>query len=121
MTRPVERYLPIQDIIGDYRPLHTERVIDTWERDDAPRPSLAQQRPEVPHTGLSMPALSTGERSRLRKAAPTVAADLDLAERLHSSPMRQTSRGIPAGTAADDVDRLRRRAREVIGDHRAAP
>ena len=122
MTRQVERYPLIEDIINGYRRFSTGRVMDAplRERHEAPRPSLAPRRPEVPHTGLSIPALSTGERMVLRSVAPTVAADLDQAERLHSSPMRQTSQSIPAGTTAETVDRLRRRAREVIGEHRAA-
>lgn len=90
------------------------------ERHEAPRPILAPRRPEVPRTGLSIPALSTEERMLLRSVAPTVVADLDQAERLHSSPMQQTSRSIPAATAAENVDRLRRRARAVIAEHRAA-
>ena len=122
MTRQVERYPLIDDIINGYRRFSTTRVMDTplWERHEAPRPSLAPRRPEIPHTRLSNPALSTGERLVLRRVAPAVATDLDQAERLHSSPMRQTSRSISAAVAAEDVDRLRRRAREVIGEHGAA-
>ena len=122
MTRQVEPYPLIEDIINGYRRFSTTRVMDTplWERHEAPRPSLAPRRPEVPHTRLSIPALSTQERMVLRSVAPTVVADLDQAERLHSSPMRQTTQSIPAGTTAENVDRLRRRAREVIGEHRPA-
>ena len=122
MSRPVERYPHIEDIISGYRRSGVTRVTDAspWERDEAPRTSPATKRPEVPHTGLSTPALSTGERLVLRRVAPAVATDLDQAERLHSSPMRQTSRSISAAVAAEDVDRLRRRAREVIGEHGAA-
>jgi len=122
MTRQVEPYPLIEDIINGYRRFSTTRVMDTplWERHEAPRPSLAPRRPEVPHTRLSIPALSTRERMILRSVAPTVVADLDQAERLHSSPMRRTTQSIPAGTTAENVDRLRRRAREVIGEHRPA-
>jgi hypothetical protein len=122
MTRQFEGYPLIDDIINGYRRFSAERLIATQlrERHEAPRPSLAPRRPEVPHTGLSIPALSPGERVVLRRLAPTMVADLDQAERLHSSPMRQTSQSIPAGTTAGKVDRLRRRAREVIGEHRAA-
>ena len=122
MSRQVERYPLIEDIISGYRRSGTPRVTDASrrERQETPRTSPATKRPEVPHTGLSTPALSTGERIVLRRVAPAVATDLDQAERLHSSPMRQTSRSIPAEVAAEDVDRLRRRAREVIGEHRAA-
>ena len=118
MTRRVDPL--IQDIINGYH-LDTERMRDARLREhpEATRLSLSPPRPEVPHTGLSSRALSTGERTALRSAAPTVAVDLDHAERLHSSPMRQTSQGIPAARAADDVDRLRRQAREVICEHRA--
>ena|SRR5579872_2583820 len=122
MTRQAQPYPLIEDIINGYRRFSTGGVTDAplWERHEAPRPSPAPRRPEVPRTGLSIPALSTGERMLLRSMAPTVVADLDQAERLHSSPMQQTSRSIPAGTAAENVDRLRRRARAVIAEHRAA-
>lgn len=122
MSRQVERYPLIEDIISGYRRSGTTRVTDAsrWERHEAPRTSPAVTRPEGPHTALSTPALSTGERIVLRRVAPAVATDLDQAERLHSSPMRQTSRSISAEVAAKDVDRLRRRAREVIGEHHAA-
>ncbi len=56
----------------------------------------------------------------LRRVAPALAVDLDQAERLHSSPMRQTSMSILASTAAENVDRLRRQARAVIEEHRPA-
>lgn len=121
MTRHVERYPLIEDIISGYQRFGTARVLDTPLREGpvAPRPTQAPKRPEVPHTGLSVRALTSGELIALRRMAPTLAAELDQAERLRSSPMRQTSRSIPAGSAAEDVDRLRRRAREVIGEQRA--
>jgi hypothetical protein len=71
-------------------------------------------RSEAPHTGLTVPALSTRERAALRTLAPTLDAELGEAERLRSSPMRQTSRSIMPATAASEVDRLRRLARQVI-------
>ena len=122
MTRQVDRYPLIEDIISGYRRLGATRLIDTplWAEDAPARPSVSPPRPEIPRTGLSSRALSTAERSVLRRVAPTVAVDLDSAERLHGSPMMQTSRSIPAATAAEAVDRLRLRARELMGEQPAA-
>jgi hypothetical protein len=116
MTRRLERHPLIEDIISGHRQFSALPAMELplAERQETPRSSPAPHRPEVPRTGLSVPALSTGERAVLRSASPTVAADLTQAERLHSSPMQRTSRSILAATTADDVDRLRRRAREVI-------
>jgi hypothetical protein len=122
MMNRVERHPLIDDVIGRHRRPGTGPVIGTplWDRGEAPRPPLDRKRPEIPRTGLSIPALSTGELRSLRSVAPSVATDLGLAERLHSSPLRQTSRSILAATAADDVDRLRRQARELIAGGPAA-
>jgi hypothetical protein len=120
MTNRIERYPLIQDVISGYRRPGIGPVMGTplWERSAAPRQPVVLQRPEIPRTRLSISALSTAERAVLRRVAATVAVELDSAERLHSSPMRQTSQSILAATAAEDVDRLRRRAREVIEEHR---
>lgn len=122
MTNRVERYPLIQDVINGYGRLGAVPVMGTplWERPQAPRPPLIVQRPEIPRTRLSISALSAGERTVLRRVAPALAVDLDQAERLHSSPMRQTSMSILASTAAENVDRLRRQARAVIEEHRPA-
>ena len=71
-------------------------------------------RPEAPHTHLSVRVLSVAERTMLRRTSPILAADLDAAERLRSSPMVWVSRGVTAASTAGAVDRLRVQARAAL-------
>ena len=78
-------------------------------------------RPEAPHTHLTVRVLSAAERTTLRHTSPILAADLDAAERLRSSPMVWLSRGVTAASAAGAVDRLRQRARTALDPPAATP
>jgi hypothetical protein len=78
-------------------------------------------RPEAPHTHLTVRVLSAAERTMLRRASPTLAANLDAAERLRSSPMVWLSRGVTAASTAGAVDRLRLQARTALGPPAATP
>jgi hypothetical protein len=78
-------------------------------------------RPEAPHTQLTVRVLSASERTTLRRTSPILAADLDAAERLRSSPMVWMSRGVTAASAAGAVDRLRQRARTALGPPATTP
>jgi hypothetical protein len=79
------------------------------------------QRPEAPHTHLNARALSAAERTTLRGLSPTLAADLEAAERLRSSPLLWLQRGVTAASAAGEVDLLRGRARTAIDTAVIAP
>jgi hypothetical protein len=72
-------------------------------------------RPEAPHTHLTVRVLSVAERATLRRTSPILAADLDAAERLRSSPMVWLSHGVTAASASGMVDRLRQQARTALG------
>jgi hypothetical protein len=87
----------------------------------APPAPLSLPRPEAPHTHLTARALSTVERRTLRALAPTLATDLDAAERLRSSPLLWLNRGVTADWAAGEVDELRRQARTTLDAAVTAP
>jgi hypothetical protein len=71
-------------------------------------------RPLMAATGLRTSALSTTERATLTVIAAALAAELLRAERLHVSPVLQLNRGVSGTTAANEVDRVRREAREEL-------
>jgi hypothetical protein len=103
-----------------YRPVPRQRWPLLSDEPVAPA-TPPTPRPEAPHTHLSVRVLSAAERTTLRRTSPILAANLDAAERLRSSPMVWMSRGVTAASAAGAVDHLRQRARTALGPPATTP
>jgi hypothetical protein len=109
---------PFDPLRRPARPLWASMPLTPLATPPAPPPV---PRPEAPHTHLTVHALSARERTTLRGLSPTLATDLEAAERLRSSPLLWLRRGVTAASAAGEVDELRHRARTALGAALTAP